>query len=88
MRKRGSSFRSSLIQAWPGHSKDTMAAKRKDTSKKVSAPQGDPEVLALLLLKDRLAKRGLWRSVHAVDRALNTLGYEIAGVEEDWYREF
>jgi len=55
-----------------------MAAKRKDTSKKVSAPIPDKEVLSLLLVKDQLARRDLWTSAAAVDKALVILGWELA----------
>jgi len=55
-----------------------MAAKRKDTSKKVSAPIPDKEVLSLLLVKDQLARRDLWKSAAAVDKALVILGRELA----------
>lgn len=55
-----------------------MAAKRKDTSKKVSAPIPDKEVLSLLLVKDQLARRDLWKSAAAVDKALVILGWELA----------
>jgi len=55
-----------------------MAAKRKDTSKKVSAPIPYKEVLSLLLVKDQLARRDLWKSAAAVDKALVILGRELA----------
>jgi len=55
-----------------------MAAKRKGTSTKVSAPIPDKEVLSLLLVKDQLARRDLWKSAAAVDKALVILGWELA----------
>jgi hypothetical protein len=57
-----------------------MAARRKGSSKKVAVPLPDKEVLSLLLVKDQLARRSLWKSVSAVDRALVVLGWELADV--------
>lgn len=55
-----------------------MAAMRKDLSKQVAVPEIEKEILLLLAVKDQLAKRSLWRSVHAVDKALEVLGWELA----------
>ena len=55
-----------------------MAELRRRSSKKASAPIPDKEVLSLLLVKDQLAKRNFWKSVHAVDKALEVLGWELA----------
>jgi hypothetical protein len=58
-----------------------MAVRRKDSSRKAAVGEVDQEVLDLLLLKQRIAKRGLWQTVHLIDAALTKMGWEIADKE-------
>lgn len=38
----------------------------------------DPLVMDLLRAKDTAGKRGLWRTLHAIDDALQQIGWELA----------
>lgn len=47
-----------------------------------STKEGIVIVHELLAIKDSLGRLGLWKGHHALDEAINTIGWEIAGHED------
>ena len=73
-----SSSKSSSAQEWRGPSKATTAAQLSGLSNSVFAIEVKRMEIELILAKDNAARLRLYKTSHALDKALEILGWELA----------